>query len=73
MFASLKNSRTFVSTYITKSGNTALQLSGFFLSENNIGYNTPSWNVNASTALRECRSEGKVVPFFILQPQQIIF
>lgn len=61
--------RTFVASYNARSGETASNKRADFLYPLvNIGYNTPSWIVNATTAPCECRTEGKVVPFFCLQP-----
>ena len=61
--------RTFVAHSITRSGETASNKRADFLYPFvNIGYNTPSWIVNATTAPCEWNAEGKVVPFFCLQP-----
>lgn len=61
--------RTFVVHSITRSGETASNKRADFLYPFvNIGYNTPSWIVNATTAPCEWNAEGKVVPFFCLQP-----
>ena len=66
MFVSFKNSRTFATSYnIARSGKTASNDSGFFISVCEcIGYNTPSLMLNGTTAPCECRTEGKVMPFF---------
>lgn len=65
MFGSLKISRIFAVSYIVKSGRTASKDSGFFISDcNHIGYSTPSLMLNGSTALHECTTEGKAMPFF---------
>ena len=60
----MKNNSMFAVRFIVESGKTALN-SGYFISDcKHIGYNTPSLMLNGSTALHECTTEGKVVPFF---------
>ena len=61
----------FALSYITKSGSTAFNTRADFLYSFGIGigYSTPSRHLNGSAALRECRTEGKAVPFFCIQPQ----
>lgn len=69
MFVNLENNRMFAEPYnIVKSGKTASNDSGFFISDcEHTGYNTPLLMLNGSTALHECKAKGKVISFFYFQ------
>lgn len=62
----------FAVSYISKERDTASDLGADFLYPHlsTYRYSTPSWQLNGSTAPCECRTEGKAVPSFYLQPNK---
>lgn len=60
----------FAVPYINAERDTASDLGADFLYPHlsTYRYSTPSWQLNGSTAPRECKAEGKAVPSFYLQP-----
>lgn len=66
--AYMENMCTFAMSNITKSGTTAQRKGGIFVPLHSlytrIGCGTPLWQLNGSTALRECWTKGQTAPFF---------
>ncbi|DBA55825.1 TPA_asm: hypothetical protein [Porphyromonas phage phage024a_F0570] len=64
----------FAMPYINAERDTASNLGADFLYPHlsTYRYSTPSWQLNGSTAPRECKAEGKAVPSFYLQPNKHI-
>ena len=61
----MKNNSMFAVRFIVKSGQTASNDSGFFISDcQHTGYSTPVYHCNGDTALHKCNATGKAISFF---------